>query len=58
MTFGSDGWGTPEDEAGRIYSTFRDAVVHGAERCGGANVDSVVLRSSDAGLIIEPGCLR
>lgn len=25
MTFGAEGWGTPEDEAARIYSAFRDA---------------------------------
>lgn len=24
MTFGAEGWGTPEDEAGRIYATYRD----------------------------------
>ena len=24
MTFGAEGWGTPEDEAGRIYAAYRD----------------------------------
>ena len=24
MTFGAEGWGTPEDEASRIYATYRD----------------------------------
>jgi aryl-alcohol dehydrogenase-like predicted oxidoreductase len=24
MTFGAEGWGTPEDDAGRIYAAYRD----------------------------------